>query len=1057
MTIRADTAEEARVFALAAIQGLQGPFVDEVLARVAVVDSLDATEWATNRRVIRPTVLVAGTSSPETFLSHASEHVRVILPLGREEPQLQGPLIDIEEPLPWRDAVDPCLQDLGIPPEQALRIARESGGRIRELRRQLGLPERPTWYSEADHNSLLVMALVGAWVPRNDVDCSVVQKFGVDSAQLETVCQRLTKQSEAPIEHVDGIWKWKAHASAVRRLIDYFQGTILTHFTEVAIEILGCDDPYMSLPRDERWSAHLRPKPGPSTALKKGVIATVGCLGTSSAPRDQNRSERERAAGYIVQHVLTPGCERWATLANYLPTLAEAAPSDFLVQVERSIDAGDVGLSRIFDQEELTISGSPPHVPLLWALETIAWHERYMSGVGRALAFLADADPGGRLSNRPAASLCALFHLGTPQTTVPDDERGATLARLVEEFPTVGWNLLHSLVDSLEGILPQSRRPTLLQWPNIPREPKMPTYGEMGKRISLTYALLLKAAGNKGKCWASLIKIRLDQRVDSQLASQLLEEVRRRRDTLEDLELVRAALRAEVHLMYDMANHRAPEDTLEAFEEALRDLDSDDPVERFGWRFNHGNLLPEPHGTDFAASEVLANVRRDEALQELLTGTNELDIVCLGELLRVIETPNNLAGTLARREDAEHFEELLLTEECPSGVKQLAVPFAHSRFCRRGRDHEWLGCLLVRWLNEGLSESALDLVARIWPSPQIWDLLDREPMRSALRLGYWSRLELVGNLESDDHWDRAVLCLIEAGNSGVALNTAWYRQKHIKVVTLVETLSAFARHPRQAPHLSPTYSLERVFLAIDKRLENGEFPENLLKRLVALEITYAPLMTHMLRKMTYVARVLEAKSEEFVTLVSWLYSDQREEHPTSSSDDSLAKQAYHTLSSWKEYPGHDCASNEQREENLLDWAKAALEQTNEIGRVSGGQCEVARVLARVPSGEDGHWPCLAARELLASRQYHLLSKMLRTAKYNIDHSRAREAWSGIAKDKASAESFESSSRALRARWPDTARLLEDLAETYRSSSTGSEEHLKRERIAEGYSPDSVDT
>ena len=49
---------------------------------------------------------------------------------------------------------------------------------------------------------------------------------------------------------------------------------------------------------------------------------------------------------------------------------------------------------------------------LLWALETLAWHSDHLARVTVILGELAEIDPGGNWTNRPANSLAteSFFH-----------------------------------------------------------------------------------------------------------------------------------------------------------------------------------------------------------------------------------------------------------------------------------------------------------------------------------------------------------------------------------------------------------------------------------------------------------------------------------------------------------------------------------------------------------------------------------------------------------------------------------------------------------------------
>ncbi|MGZ6208389.1 MAG: hypothetical protein ACXWMS_12660, partial [Syntrophales bacterium] len=97
------------------------------------------------------------------------------------------------------------------------------------------------------------------------------------------------------------------------------------------------------------------------------------------------------------------------SLNDLLPTLAEAAPGEFLSQVERALQQTPCPFDNLFAQEGKGISGRNYMTGLLWALETLSWSDKYLSRVAIILAELASHDPGGNWANRPANSLVTVL------------------------------------------------------------------------------------------------------------------------------------------------------------------------------------------------------------------------------------------------------------------------------------------------------------------------------------------------------------------------------------------------------------------------------------------------------------------------------------------------------------------------------------------------------------------------------------------------------------------------------------------------------------------------
>ena len=95
-----------------------------------------------------------------------------------------------------------------------------------------------------------------------------------------------------------------------------------------------------------------------------------------------------------------------------------------------------------------TFGTSPPHICLVWALESLAWSSAHMSRVAATLARLAkiDPEPDANTHPRPAGSLADVFNLYDPQTSVPFARRLDELDGLRRRSPAEAWWLLRAIL-----------------------------------------------------------------------------------------------------------------------------------------------------------------------------------------------------------------------------------------------------------------------------------------------------------------------------------------------------------------------------------------------------------------------------------------------------------------------------------------------------------------------------------------------------------------------------------------------------------------------------------
>ena len=138
----------------------------------------------------------------------------------------------------------------------------------------------------------------------------------------------------------------------------------------------------------------------------------------------------------------------FGSIDNLLPMLAEAAPGEFLNAVEDALQQTPCPFDKLFSQEGRGITGRNYMTGLLWALETLAWDEIYISRVTVILGELASHDPGGQWVNRPANSLKTIFLPWLPQTIASVEKRKNALRTLQKEIPEIAWSLLLHLLPS---------------------------------------------------------------------------------------------------------------------------------------------------------------------------------------------------------------------------------------------------------------------------------------------------------------------------------------------------------------------------------------------------------------------------------------------------------------------------------------------------------------------------------------------------------------------------------------------------------------------------------
>ncbi len=328
-----------------------------------------------------------------------------------------------ERPLPQTSTTD-TLQEQSPPPEQY-------------------------WNQHLFASDLVFANLLGAWDERHEADLKVIRQLtkGEPSVWIHSMRETLQLPS-SPVALQNGQW----HVSDRKVLWRALSGRIfdehLANLEEVAVMVLSERDPKFDLPVQDRYAAQVYGAVlEHSYGLRKGLAESLALVGTRST--DLIRCSQPGAmtiAVLAVRKILeNADWVLWGSLGNLLPTLAEASPEEFLKAVENGLQLQPCPFNEFFLQEEKSVFGENLITGLLWALESLAWHEEYLVSVCIILGNLANRDPGGNWANRPANSLLGILRPSRPQTDASVHKQEVAVKTLQQEFPEVAWKLIRQL------------------------------------------------------------------------------------------------------------------------------------------------------------------------------------------------------------------------------------------------------------------------------------------------------------------------------------------------------------------------------------------------------------------------------------------------------------------------------------------------------------------------------------------------------------------------------------------------------------------------------------
>jgi hypothetical protein len=1026
--VYARSRDEALAFAAAAltVEDIDDDYFPAAspLARALVVSTPGA--WGRITQSTERTVLIAVFEGPD--LAAAVEHQHpVVIPMGPNDDRSRATIH--VPPLSRPDAAAALRQwHKGADLQEAERdaaLARRSLISFRRAHSRNPAFGAPEWATASEANYLASLALIGSWEPGAPGDQSVVSAIARKPYEdVERTLRFLAGGDDPPFIRSGNRWQLTSPMDAWNLLRRLLVEADLDRWHALVMQVLTDEDPVMDLHPDEQAVARVKgAQRAFTTTLRAGLarslilVAVTDPLETS--PTGQTWQELAEAAVRELLGEVPPSVRRWTALEDVLPALAEAAPTPFLKMASAGVERSNPTLKEMFrDSDHGAWQNSSPHTGLLWALELLGWSEEYAVQACDVLAHLAAVDPGGKLANRPDASLRRVLLPWFPQTAAAIEVRNSIVDGLLNRLPPIGWRLLLSLLPQrMDNTFP-NYRPLFRDWRTTGRDV---TPEELTATTQSLFEMALVFLSKHAEAWSDFMEA-IPQLPPASL-DRALGQLATVDPTAFDDESRLKTGRAMTELVARHRRFRAAWWSLEDAElrrlESLTALWEPDQAERHARLFDWRPDLPGTDQRDFAEYDrVLADTRVSAIRSVLESPGNDLR-----RLIARAKVPSFVGVSLAEVAGDDASEQMLSSfagESCD----QLAARGWVIRMCELG-GQEWTRAMLQRASN--VPEPArLELYLSLPNAPDTWAAIESEPASTAEP--YWERvgwpvdskfaLEFAERLLARGRpWSAAdVLALrLHGGNAEVP--------RELIERTLQAAASADVKErPRPS---SAEYELGQLLDELEAQGSSGSVLET-------LEWTFLEILEHT-RLPRALFHALGTRPAYFASLVKQVFKARHAQQRADANDNekALARHSYTLLRLWRSPPG-------LREDNSLDsqvlsaWVHEARRLLAEVDRSAVGDECIGEMLSGCPPGTDDIWPAEPVRDLLESVQSQKLTEGLAIGKFNARGVTIRGPYDGGRQEMVLADQYDAWSSRIMARWPESGRVLKEMARTYRS-------------------------
>ena len=926
-----------------------------------------------------------------------------------------------------REETASALVKMGLSESKSRSLFRKTARRLQVIRRFLldeaGAPP-PAWATADPVRSLVVLVMLGRWDGGREGDREIVSKLTERSySEVEGEFTTLSNMADSPVAKIGTRWRFVSHEEAWHILAPYLTPSDTERFEELAVEILGTTSPEFDLPVERRATAVLTGDTLPhSYTLLEGLARALALMGVSG-----DRMKNANEALYVPMQVLTGALgdgsdwRVWATLAPHIPTLAEAAPSDFLSVVESCIDSSPSSLEQLFLQSGSPLFNSQSYVDLLWALERLAWSEEHFSRVATILARLTRFEQGGQLANSPSASLAGLFHRWLRFTEASDEYRLDALEGIVKRYPEAGWNIVvTNLSDSYMPMRDLNDTTHWRPWGQAGYSKADPQ--EQATFTKSLYGILEENVGANVDRWSDVLNIlpglttnyrKRTVELLGQLASTLRDDP--------DVETLQTAIRSSLdhHRSFPDAIWAMNPGELDALDTAYTKLAPSDPVAGYSWLFDSDwPELPGGKKGEFEEEEQQILEARQDAIRQIYDyGGGE----ALTRLIAKSNAPHSVGSTAAETLEDDSVFELALSFMGPNRTSENM--FAMCFFMEAG----WEVCeraLSAARLDEGFRpEVVADILiaASILDFEEVLDKLKSED--SEVRAVYWQRIQYQAIAKADldeQTYGSTIAQLLQARRSLSVMELIWRRPvtPDLTMQTLRQLLGDIVDQKDPSIRINELI-LARVFGQLD------EHPDVEDQEIAGLEFPLIQALRWERPELALYRQILQVPSL-FADLIALVIprSDGQEEAPTQGwTREEQFKTFYGILYNLRGFPGMS-EDGTVDEEELRAWMSEARRLCAGRDRKDSGDWQIGQVLSRAPGGTDGIWPCEPVRELLETLpSSKRVADGLVIGKIAQRGVTARGVFDGGAQERSQSDTYRKNAKAIAATWPVTAALL----------------------------------
>lgn len=1038
IVVHADSSEEAVAFSCASL--IQNAV--ELSPKCVVVG--DTSGWNAISASSNIDIAIAAETTIASPAPHR-EGLILLVPVATGDSEAHFPGhrgLDIDPDIclqrTYPEAFRDALVEMGVERGDSERLALQCGRSwsvYRRVKNNNPAQKQPTWIEAKYAPVLTTIALVGAYLERNEADQRTIEQIsGIPIDEFSAQAEKLIRTDDAPIVRVSGVVKAKSPLELFKMNEAGISEKMFGRCLDAGKAILGQLDPAFDMSREDRWLANVEGKVrAESSALFRALADAL--------PRIAFLCSDDRWRWQIGQLVKTLTYEadrkRWLAISGILQQLAEAAPDEFLASLEMDLGSENPQVFALF--EETTsggFGGACVYADLLWALETLAWAPNRLLRVSRILAGLQKAPNAGNWGNSPQASLLNIYRGWRPQTSANVEMRNRAISALGKSHPKETFNLVMGILHKGHDMASPSSRPS---WRDDDAgATDSVTHGEYAEAVRHAAQTSFQLAGNSAENAIELFE-RYDI-FDGPYRKRVLEAVTNalKANSIDGSRKIRKALRYKLHWELNYGGNKKeglPMEDVSAIQKVYDESQPPDLIEKHQWLFeNYYCELPEKEGrrTSQGAQERLKTLRTT-ALQEIFDAQG----------FKGIEALNDACGPQCCIGSALHdlrVDEDELIEWAAPKFGATEIPAFLGDWLRTFKDDE-MEAVLRKLLHFGshklgwTDNEVLEFLSIARCEPTTWGIVAE--YSSFVQERYWKKLSCLPFWLKPEPKGHGIRILLENDNPAAALRSLRHSEEEFDGSEIAEILE---RNIASADNALADLQLHDIGDLVKIMERSADLNR---QRLLGLEFQMIAAFGQFAAElMTELQRELIENPRQMLFAISKTYKpDAGQESEPDEQEANWIRACGHLLFYTNLTPGlqRDGTFSEVKFREYV----AELQKLASIeGYMKGAQHVLGQLMAYAPETDNGDWPPQCVCEVLDNPQHDRLRGTFETSVRNKRGVTSRSPYDGGEQERTLAEKYQGYADRCQIEFPLTSKVLADIARSYERDA------LRHDRDAE---------